>query len=243
MTTDHRNDAQSESQHSELPSAALAQMRALESVRAPDSLHRAIEQLVEEARARPHRRFAFPRGREPSSSPRARSSLRPRLAAAGALLAAAAAVAAIVLGSGAQSTPTVLQASRVALASATLPAPAENPRDQGKLDASVEGLAYPYWGGRRGWPAAGARHDQLGGRSVTTVFYATTSGARIGYAIVAGPPLAESSAGTVLVRGGTRFRVLHPGKATVVTWREAGHTCILAARGVPARAMVRLVLS
>ncbi len=242
MTKDHRDDTHSEPQRSEPQSATLAQMRALESVRAPDSLHRAIEQMVSEAGAQPRRRFALRRGGS-SSSVRKPGSLRPRLAAAGALVAVAAAVVAIVLGSGAQSAPTVLQASRVALAPATLPAPIENPRDQGKLDASVEGLAYPYWGGRRGWPAAGARRDQLGGRSITTVFYTASSGTRIGYTIVAGRPLAEPSAGTVLVRGGTRFRVLHSGKATVVTWREAGHTCILAARHVPARAMVRLVLS
>ncbi len=241
MSHDRSDDAQNP-QQSELSRVALEQMRVLESVRAPDSLRRAVEQMVGDAAARPRRRFAFPRAGSPSSS-RSPSSLRPRLAAGGALVAAAAAVVAIVVGSSGGSAPTVLQASRVALAPATLPAPAENPADQDKLDASVEGLAYPYWGGRRGWPAAGARRDQLGGRSVTTVFYAASSGARIGYAIVAGPPLAEPSAGAVLVRGGVRFRVLHSGKATVVTWREANHTCILAARGIPAHAMVRLVLS
>ncbi len=241
MSHDQSDGAQDPTQ-SELHQTAIARMRTLESVRAPDSLHRAIEQMIGEAEARPRTRFARPRAGSSSRSRRP-SSLRPRLAAGGALVAAAAAVVAIVLGSGEQSAPTVLQAARVALAPATLPAPAESSRDQDKLDASVEGLAYPYWGGRRGWPAAGARRDQLGGRSITTVFYATSSGSRIGYTIIAGPPLTEPSAGAVLVRRGTRFRVLHSGKASVVTWREAGHTCILAARGVPARAMLRLVLS
>lgn len=242
MSPNHSEDTCSEPQP-QLPGAAAVPLRALESVRAPDALHRAIEQMVGDAAARRGgRRRALPRA-ERSRSSRGASPLRPRLAGAGALIAAAAAVVAIVLGSGGQPAPTVLDASRVALAPATLPSPAENSRDLGKLDVSVEGLAYPYWGGRRGWPAAGARRDRLGGRAVTTVFYASPSGARIGYAIVAGRPLAEPSAGTSLVRGGVRFRVLSAAGATVVTWREGGHTCILAAHGVPARAMVRLVLS
>jgi hypothetical protein len=226
----------------ELQDAALAHMRALESVRAPDTLRRSIEQMADDAAARPRRRVALPRLQAPI--PMGAGSLRLRLAGAGALVAAAAAVVvAIFLSSGSPSTPTMLQASRVALAPATLASPTENPRDRTHLAASVEGLAYPYWGGQRGWPAAGARRDRLGGRSVTTVFYTSRSGARVGYAIVAGRPLAEPTTGTVLSRGGVRFRVLDAAGATVVTWREAGHTCILAARGVPARVMVRLVLS
>lgn len=243
MSASHHEDDRSESPQSELQDAPLAQLRALESVRAPESLHRAIEQMVGDAVTRPlRRRFALPRT-ESSSGMRGARSLWPRLASAGALIAAAVAVLAIVLGSGGQPAPTVLEAARVALAPATLPSPAENPRDRSKLDASVEGLAYPYWGGRRGWPATGARRDRLDGRAVATVFYTTPRGARIGYAIVAGRPLAEPSAGSVLVRGGVHFRVLSANGATVVTWREAGHTCVIAGRGVPARAMVRLVLS
>ncbi len=242
MTPDRPEDTHSESRHSEHESAVLAQLRALESVRAPDSLHRTIEQMVGEAAARPPKRLSLPRPAW-SASAGVAGSQRLRLAGAAAVLAAAAAVLVLVLGSGGRPAPTVLEASRLALAPATLPSPAENPHDGAKLDASVEGLAYPYWGGQRGWPATGSRHDRLSGRSITTVFYATRSGARVGYAIVAGRPLAEPSSGSQLVRGGVRFHVLDAHGATVVTWREAGHTCILAGRGVPVAAMVRLVLS
>lgn len=243
MSPNRPEDIHSEPQQSEQQGAILAQLSALESVRAPDSLHRAVEQLVGDATARPrNRRFGLPRP-QPLHSGRTASSLRLRLAGAATVLAATIVTLVLVLGSGGPAAPTVLEASRVALAPATLPSPSENPHDSAKLDASVEGLAYPYWGGRRGWPAAGSRHDMLHGRAVTTVFYATSRGARIGYAIVAGRPLAEPSTGTTLTRGGMRFRVIDANGATVVTWREAGHTCILAGRGVPAAAMVRLVLS
>jgi hypothetical protein len=198
-------------------------MRTLDAVHAPDSLRRSIEELTSSARPR-------------------RRALRPRLAGAGALAAAVAATAAIVLDVGAQRPPTVLQASRVALGPATLASPAENPRERGLLETSVEGVPYPYWGGRRGWPTAGARIDRLDGRRITTVFYLARDGKRIGYAIVAGHPLAEPSAGAV-ARAGVRFHVLDSAGATIVTWREAGHTCILVARGVPARTLLRLVVS
>ncbi|HEY2767120.1 MAG TPA: hypothetical protein VGI76_02615 [Solirubrobacteraceae bacterium] len=230
MSHSHPEDTQADPQP-----PALAHMRALESVRAPDALRSSIAQMTDEAAARPQRRLA---PGVPNWHP-----LRLRLAGAGALAAAAVAVLAIVLGSGGTSSPTVLQASRVALAPAELASPAENPRDRSKLESSVEGLSYPYWGGRRGWPAAGARRDRLDGRTVTTVFYVAHSGARVGYTIVAGHPLPEPSTGTVIERGGVRFRVLSSAGATILTWRESGHTCILAGRGVPARAMVRLVLS
>jgi hypothetical protein len=235
-----------EDKQAELRRSALAHMRTLEAVRAPDRLRRSVEQMASEAAARPRRRLALPwlQPRAPRV-PRAAGAnpLRVRLTVAAALSAAALAVVAILPGTGARPAPTVLQASRVALEPATLASPAESVRNRDQLEISVEGLPYPYWGGHRGWPAAGARRDRLGGRSVTTVFYATGGGARIGYAIVAGRPLPEPPAGTVLDRGGVRFRVLSAGGATIVTWREAGHTCILAGRGVPARAMMRLVLS
>ena len=37
-----------------------------------------------------------------------------------------------------------------------------------------------------------------------------------------------------------RYRVLHTGGTTVVTWLRDGHTCILAARGVDASVLVDL---
>lgn len=95
-------------------------------------------------------------------------------------------------------------------------------------------------GGSIGWPTAGARVDRLGGRTITTVFYATHGGGRVGYAIVAGRPLPSPAGGTVVDRGGVRFRVLAAAGLTVLTWREGGHTCILTARDVPAHTLLGL---
>jgi hypothetical protein len=208
----------------------LASIRSLEAVRAPAALRDSLEELVHSAPRRQRRRMPTPR-RVPT----------PRLAGAGALAAAVAAAAVLVFAAGPSPTPTALDAARVALKPASLASPAENPRRHGQLEASVEGVSFPYWGGHRGWPAAGARTDRLDGRAITTVFYAARDGQRVGYAIVAGHPLPEPTTGAVLERGGVRFHVLDSGGATVVVWREVGHTCILAARGVPARTLLSLV--
>lgn len=208
---------------------ALASMRALEAVRAPASLHRSIEELTGRATAPRRRRHA---------------PLRRRLAGAGAgaLAAALAAGALLLFGAGAGGSPTVLAVSHVALEPARLAAPAESSRQQGMLDASVEGVSFPYWGGWRGWRTAGARSDRIAGHAITTVFYTDrTDGRRIGYAIVAGAPLSEPAPGAAVDRAGVRFRVLSSAGATIVTWREGGHTCILAGRGVSADTLLDLV--
>jgi hypothetical protein len=208
---------------------ALVHIRTLDAVHAPAALRQSIEQLVDDTQAR-----------------RARwSAPRIRFAAAGALAAGTVALAAIVLGAASSQTaqpgtPTVLAASRLALLPATATAPAESPRNAGQLERSVEGVAYPYWGGQPGWQASGARTDRLGARTITTVFYGDRRGRRIGYAIVAGTALPAPATGTVVERGGVRYDLLDAGGARIVTWRAAGHTCILAGRGVTAGTLLRL---
>jgi hypothetical protein len=74
------------------------------------------------------------------------------------------------------------------------------------------------------------------------VFYtpvAATGGSRVGYTIVAGRALPIPDAPTI-TRHGIHFRVLTDNGATVLTWRRAGHTCILAARGVAAGTLAHL---
>jgi hypothetical protein len=190
---------------------------ALESIEAPPALRSAVQQLADEASAgrRPaavHRsRWDALRRLRPGESPRL------RWAGAGALAAIATAVvvlAAVLLSGNTQraGTPTVLQTSRVALAAATLPAPGEDPRRPSRLALAVDGVSFPYWGGRTGWETAGVRVDSLAGRRVTTVFYAGAhGGARIGYAIVAGPALPVPAGGRTVWRGGVRFTVLSAG--------------------------------
>jgi hypothetical protein len=195
-------------------------------VRAPASLHYAVRELTDGA-PRPQRAW----------------SGRPLLA--GALASAAAMILVLVLlvsGAG-SSAPTVLQASSLAQRPATQGAPRESTSAPGRLAISADGIAYPYWGKRFGWHAAGARTDRLNGRTVTTVFYTSTdAGAQrqIGYAIVAGPALAVPAAGHPATWHGVRFQVLRSGTATVVTWRRAGHTCILVGSGVSSRTLLTL---
>lgn len=228
---------------------AVAIIGSLESVHAPSLLRRSIELAsagnTQPASARsadtpvPHRRGARERRRSP------RPHLSPRLAATAALVVAAAVAVTLVLTVGGDpsspTTPTLLQASSVALRPATLPAPAESAHDSHLLADSADGIHYPYWGGQLGWSATGARTDTAGGRTITTVFYADRRARRIGYSIVSGAALVIPSGGSTAVeRHGVRFRIVSRANPTVVTWREAGHTCILTARGVDAATLVHL---
>ena len=223
---------------------ALAIVGALESVQAPSVLRRSIETLSDGEGVPASTRLAgSPRRRHPMAR---RGPMR--LQAAAALTLAVMAVAAVTValttgGSGGPTpAPTVLQASRVALAPSTRAAPAENPHNSRLLAVSAEGIAYPYWGGRLGWEAAGARTDTVGGRTVTTVFYIDRSARRIGYSIVSGAALPVPAGSATIVRHGVRFHVVRAAGRTVLTWREAGHTCILTARAVDSSALVRLAV-
>lgn len=205
---------------------AVAMTGVLEELRAPPALQRSIQSLVAEA----------------SDPKRARSRRRllPSLVASGA--AGLAAALAILIAGHSPTNPTVLRAAQLAQQPAALPAPAESVSDRQALDVSVEGIAYPYWQGTLGWQAAGARTDTLAGRTVTTVFYErpdASYGRRVGYAIVSGRALPLPHGATV-VQSGITFKVLRDHGATVVTWRRAGHTCVLVARGVATDTLVRL---
>jgi hypothetical protein len=219
---------------------AVAIMRSLEEVQAPSLLRRSIETLSKDEGEGRLARAAAP----PVRNPRPARRLFPRVAAGVALAIVAVVAVAVALTAGGSSSaaPTVLQASSVAQRPATLPAPAENPHNHRLLTASAAGIAYPYWGGASlGWSATGARTDTVGGRTVTTVFYTDRHARRIGYSIVSGGPLAIPAGSTAVVHRGVSFHVLQTAAATLVTWRETGHTCILLARGVSATTLVHLV--
>jgi hypothetical protein len=165
----------------------------------------------------------------------------PRLAAAVAFAAAVAVVLVLVLTSGGTtSAPTVLQAASSGLRATTGTAPTESPHNPHLLAVSAAGIDYPYWGGKLGWGAAGARTDTVGGRTVTTVFYTDSRARRIGYSIVSGAALAIPAGSASVQRHGVSFHVLGHANPTIVTWREAGHTCILTARDVSAGTLMRL---
>src|SRR3954471_14469725 len=201
---------------------ALIAIRATEEEEASPALRAMVEAMTakaaehRDARVRPRRFFA-----------------RPRAVAFGGSLAALAAAAAVLFSSGA-SGPSVAQAAQAALAPPRSPAPAVK-ADERTLDAAVDGVAYPYWADANGWRAVGSRNDAVGGREIRTVVYQDAGGRRIGYAIAAGSPLSGAD--------GTRmgdFTVVRSGDTAIVTWLRDGHTCILAAKGVDARVLLKL---
>ncbi len=218
---------------------AVAIMRSLESVEAPSLLRRSIE-------------TSTAGDEEPGSagprSPRTwrrRRTVPARLQAGAAVALAAAAVVAVVLvltgGSGTPTAaPTLLQASSAGVRPSTQPPPPQSRHNPNLLAASAAGIAFPYWGDRFGWHTTGARTDTLAGRTVTTVFYTHRGAGRVWYSIVSGAALPVPVGSATVERHGVSFHVVRAANPTVVTWREAGHTCVLTARAVNAGTLVHL---
>ena len=217
------------------PSEHMAEQRVAElvravDVRAPQALHRRVQEMV-----------ASPAPRRRGWGGLMHGRLRPTLAA---MAVAAAVGAALALLSGGSphpaSAPTVSAASRLTLSAATLGAPHESRAHATQLNVAVDGVAFPYWDERFGWRASGTRTDTIGGRSVTTVFYSAPSGRRIGYAIVGGTPAPTVSGGTVVWHGGVAYRLRQVGDVPVLTWQRDGRLCVLSGRGVSGATLVRL---
>jgi hypothetical protein len=142
----------------------------------------------------------------------------------------------IAPGGGGTAAPSARVAATVALRQPTAPAPAASGGGE-TLAAHAGPIAFPTWT-RVGWHAVGARTDTVAGHELRTVFYADTTGRRIGYAIAdAQLPVAG---GQLVVRRGAQLRVLDRGATSVVTWRRDGRTCVLAGRGVPVERLLTL---
>jgi hypothetical protein len=200
-------------------------------VPAPESLHRKVDAMIA-AHGSPARRR-----RERAGS---QFSLVPRLAAVGAIAAAAIALALAFGLSGSSSTLSVRDAAALTHSHATHGPPSERAGQRRELAASVDGVWFPYWGGRLGWRASGSRVDSVDGRDVTTVFYEDGHGRRIGYAIVAGSAPSQGSGGVVSHRDGTPYRLLTIDGAPVVTWQRDGHLCVVSGHGVSGATLLRL---
>jgi hypothetical protein len=217
--------------HTEADIAALAA-----TVKAPESLRRRVQAMVDEAERNPRN------PRRSRRSPRGLAILGPRLSGAVALGAAVVATALIVgltLSGGGSGPLTVQRAVALTLGPASSPAPSESRLHRSLLNVSVDGVAFPYWRERFGWRSAGSRTDRIGGRSITTVFYASPAGRRIGYAIVSGRAPATHG-GRVVWRGRVPYRVTRQEGATVVIWPRRGHLCVVSGRDVSAATLLRL---
>jgi hypothetical protein len=220
---------------------ALALVGTLDGIHAPMPMRRSIEALAAAGSPPAAARPASVGGEQ-------RRPRRLRLQAGLALAAAAVAIVVLVAlsggGSSSHATPTLLQASSTGLRPARRPAPRESSHNSHLLTASAEGITFPYWESLpprpHGWTATGARTDTVGGRTVTTVFYGDHADRRIGYSIVSGSALPIPTRSTTIRRSGMVFHTLKSRGATVVTWRERGHTCILTARAVTSGTLVHL---
>jgi hypothetical protein len=137
----------------------------------------------------------------------------------------------VILLGGSAGAPTVPQAARLALAAATLPAPAVDTANPAELKLTAAGIPFPNWAGSDHWAATGARTDRLGGRTVTTVFYSSPAGDEVGYAIASGAPLSGVHGRTVRIYD-TTFTLARQGSARLITWVRSGHTCVIAGRSV-----------
>jgi hypothetical protein len=151
--------------------------------------------------------------------------------AAGAL--AVVIIALVLVLSGGGGGPSVADAAAVALMRPTAPAPAVSMKDMHLVDARVGGITFPnYAYAWPKWRTSGERSDTLSGRRAVTVTYRGPKG-DVGYTIVDGDALPEPS-GNVrwITANGVHLAVYTTTDgATVVTWRRAGHTCVLAGRG------------
>jgi hypothetical protein len=144
--------------------------------------------------------------------------------------------------SGAQGGLTVAQAATLAARApaARVAEPAQSADDSGKLPRiSAAGLPFPYWEDRFGWVATGVRHDTLGGRTLTTVFY-RFDGRRIAYTIVPGTRLPDAKGARTITRAGTVVHASTAGGRLILTWVRRGHTCVLSGAGVPLDALTAL---
>jgi hypothetical protein len=165
------------------------------------------------------------------TAPRPAPRWRRALVLPGATAIAVVVAAVVVLIGGGNSAPTVPAAARLALASATLPAPPVDPAQRSNLSLQAAGIPFPSWGAKAGWKTTGARRDVLDGRRITTVFYVGRDGDRIGYAISSGAPLSGVKGDTVM-RYGVQFTLAQQGPARLITWVRSGHTCVIAGNSV-----------
>ena len=135
--------------------------------------------------------------------------------------------------------PTLARAADAALRPPVGSAPAEDAGDPVLIRAGIAGLRFPYWDDTFGLDATASRRDVIGSRSAMTVLYRGRGG-HVGYTIVDGPALAIPAGARWINRGKLSLATFMRGRARVVTWRRAGHTCVIASRDASAARLISL---
>ncbi|WP_249012150.1 hypothetical protein [Conexibacter sp. DBS9H8] len=217
--------------------AELARARVSE--HAPEDLHRRI---LERADAGPARRTGLRRvSRSAGGTPPHRGiGLGPRgprpLAGAVALIAALAIALILSLGTGGHSGPTVLAAAASLPRAGGWSGPASASGGTGRRAyRGFAGIHLPAVLSRPGWRTTGTRTVFVGGRALEVSGYLTRAGqVAVTYAVAARPVLRGQS------RGYSTFRL---GPRTVVSWQEAGHSCLLLSANLSAARLLAIASS
>jgi hypothetical protein len=169
---------------------------------------------------------------------------RPRLIYGGALAGAVAAVVAalvLLLPGSTPGAPSVSQAAALALRGPAMAAPTADRAHGGtKLKLDVEAIYFPNWSWA-GWRAVGQRVDRLGHWLAVTVYY-QSGASRIAYTILSAPALHWPGTREQRLHG-VEFESFVSGTRRIVTWRRAGHTCVLSGWGLSTKALSQLALS
>jgi hypothetical protein len=144
----------------------------------------------------------------------------------------------LLLPGGSPGAPSVSEAAALALRGPALAAPANDPSHRGRLRADVDEVYFPDWSWGFGWRAVGQRIDRLDGKLAVTIFYRHDS-RRIAYTILTSPPLRRPGS-QMLHLDGIELQTLTSHGRMVVTWRRAGHTCILSGVGATTGELAKL---
>jgi hypothetical protein len=145
----------------------------------------------------------------------------------------------LLLPGGSPGGPSVSQAAALALRGSAVAPPAPVHTNPAKLAQDVQEVYFPNWEWMK-WEASGRRIDTLAGRPAVTVYYTNTQTSRqIAYTIVGSPPLRRPGSRTLNLNGIQLQSFVLNGRL-VVTWRRAGHTCVLSGSGMTVAQLARL---
>lgn len=227
MTDQHEHDERAQRVAAMLRAAARSE-------RAPESLRAQV------AAARAATRRAAPSRQAPAGRVPARVALR--VVSFGSPAVAAIVVALVLVLGGGAGAPSIAQAASLGARAPAQPAPVPDPAAPAKLlSARVGSLHFPNWRHDGGWHSVGRRLDQLGNRTVTTVYY-QLGRRRIAYSIVSAPALAGLATAGHRAAGEQYATIWQHGR-TVVVWEQRDHTCLLSGTGISAAGLWQLASS